>query len=277
MQIEINPSPSARKIHKLATRRAERYLQSEAEMLDSVIEISVNRTYLEYGYDTITRYIQDLFKFTDNVAANFVRVANKARVIPEIKFAIDDGMFTVTQARVVAPVITPENKAEWIEKAATLTKRELEKEVAIASPKDMIREKLRPVGPDRTRVECELDDETAELLMRALTLLANRKKSSCAKAGLLKEALREFVNKHDPVLKAERSRDRSNVKHKLDVNKRDEGKCQATMPDGSKCGSERWVHQHHVHFKSHGGADVADNVVTMCSAHQRMYHEQHPH
>ena len=63
---------------------------------------------------------------SEDVAANFVRVARKSRTVPELKEAIDEGRISVTKAKTIASVITSENHLDWIDKAQSLSKDKLE-------------------------------------------------------------------------------------------------------------------------------------------------------
>ncbi|OYZ18246.1 MAG: hypothetical protein B7Y39_14005, partial [Bdellovibrio sp. 28-41-41] len=61
------------------------------------------------------------------------------------------------------------------------------------------------------------------------------------------------------------------------VNLRDRGQCQAVQPDGSICGQSRWVHFHHIQPVANGGENTAENLVTLCSSHHRLWHSQPRH
>ena len=63
----------------------------------------------------------------------------------------------------------------------------------------------------------------------------------------------------------------ASIRH--EVNQRDQGKCQAMMPNGRRCHSTFWVHHHHVQPKSLGGANTLENLTTLCSSHHRMIHQ----
>src|SRR5262249_6272014 len=56
------------------------------------------------------------------------------------------------------------------------------------------------------------------------------------------------------------------------VNLRDRGCCRAKLPDGTECGETRWVHHHHIVPKSQGAKDEVNNMISLCSAHHRLWH-----
>ena len=110
-------------------------------------------------------------------------------------------------------------------------------------------------------------------------------------ADTQKYLLESFLKREDPVVKADRAVDRSRgrsgdesigkasraipaaIRHV--VFNRDRGCCQARRPDGSLCLNGRWVHVHHVIGKAEGGADTVENLITLCSSHHRLWHDQH--
>ncbi|OYZ10966.1 MAG: hypothetical protein B7Y39_19920, partial [Bdellovibrio sp. 28-41-41] len=47
--------------------------------------------------------------------------------------------------------------------------------------------------------------------------------------------------------------------------------------DGSICGQSRWVHFHHIQPVANGGENTAENLVTLCSSHHRLWHSQPRH
>lgn len=66
----------------------------------------------------------------------------------------------------------------------------------------------------------------------------------------------------------------SSTAHKVVL--RDDAQCTATKPDGTRCGSKRWLHIHHIQPVSLGGGNTAENLTTLCSAHHQMRHFLQP-
>ena len=288
-------------IHQEAITRAQRYLIAEAELLEVIIEIDKSRIYEEFGLSHLSPYCVKYLGLSEDVAANFVRVARKSLVVPELKEAIDEGRISVTKAKTIASVITSENHSDWIDKAQNLSKEKLEKEVATASPNIKKPEKAKVQGPNRIRVEFELTEEEMILFRRAQDLVSQKQGKSVNFAETQLELLKTYLEKCDPVKKAQRcqkrkpsskaeskkaepSRDRCEEKPvrkplraeaRHAVNLRDQGRCQAITPDGSKCGQSRWIHYHHVKPVVEGGGNSVENIITLCSGHHRLWHREH--
>jgi hypothetical protein len=302
-----------RDVHERAVRRAQTYLVSEGELLESIIEVDQHKLYEKFGHSYLTTYRVKHLGLDENVAGVLVRVARKSQAIPELKQAVVAGELSISSARTIASVITQENQSEWISKAKSLSKHKLEREVAAISPAKAKPEKARHIGGGRVQIVLNLSEEEFERRGRIKDLVSQ----SLCKAATDSEvevAMMDCYQFHkDPVRKAERaakrkcketdtSRDGSvksgkpipikghisaqeqqasakgenaismHVTHA--VNLRDLGCCQARYADGSVCGRTRWTHLHHLIPRSRGGLDVLENLITLCSAHHRLWHKR---
>ena len=92
--------------------------------------------------------------------------------MPQIKTAILQGEITLSQARRIAPVITKENQEEWIEKARSLTQRELEKEVSAINPKAHVIEKIKPVAKELSELRVGIEERTEKDLKALQDILS---------------------------------------------------------------------------------------------------------
>ncbi len=285
-------------VHNRALIRSRGYSIAEYELLDSIIEVDRERLFLKFHLTHLTTYCVKLLNLSEEVAATYVRVARKSLEVPELKEAIRDGL-KLTKAKTIVSVLTQMNFDHWIEKARVLSKRELEEEVAAASPDAPRPERVRPTGPDRYRAEFDLNKVQLAIAERARDLVSQKLGHAATMQETCVVALTEYVRRHDPVAKAgrasrkarDRSRERSSpaeaskaerkkrrrsrtpseVTHA--VNQRDRNRCQYRMPDGTICGSRRWTQHHHIVPLADGGADCVENIVTLCATHHRLIHE----
>jgi hypothetical protein len=92
----------------------------------------------------------------------------------------------------------------WIEKAKTLPKADLEREVAAVSPYVAKRESVRAVSIDRYILKLEISMKLKRELARAQTLESNRKKKSVNFEEMLEEVVKFYLEHKDPLVKAER-------------------------------------------------------------------------
>jgi hypothetical protein len=279
-----------RSVHERAVQRAQRFLVSHADLLESIIEVDQHKLYEKFGLNFLTTYCVKHLGLDESMAGVLVRVARKSQAVPELKLAILDGQVSISNARAISSVITRENQAEWIEKAKTLSKHKLEREVATVSPAKAKPEKARFVGNGRVQIVLNLSEEEYERRSRIKDLVSQNLRKTATDSEVEVAMMDCYQFHKDPVRKAERAakrkckerdapRGRSSEEHipasvKHAVNLRDRGKCQAKHADGTICGDARWTHLHHIIPKSQGGLDVPENIITLCSAHHRLWHKR---
>jgi 5-methylcytosine-specific restriction endonuclease McrA len=115
------------------------------------------------------------------------------------------------------------------------------------------------------------------------------------------KSLKHFVERKDPVKRAERAEARRAKKQKVgapllsqddfsdieitygrenmiaaQINAalaRDKGCCTHIGSDGKRCGQDRWVDVHHIVSIADGGSNHPSNLTTLCSFHHDMVHQ----
>lgn len=282
--LPLTPEQSA--AHERALLCAKRFHLAEKDLLLAIMEADRLRIYEKFGETHLTPYCEKYLKLSGDVAGTYVRVARKASELPALLDAVANGKIPISKARTITALLTKENCETWIRKAETLSKTQLEREVANATPGGFTAEKVRPIEGDNFQVQLILTKEQMELLQRARQLMAEKAGKRYGYARTIELLLKDFLEAHDPVRRAGRaksnksdpSRDGSpklsaRIKHA--VHRRDQGRCQAILPDGQLCGSTRWIHLHHIRPKSEGGKDIIENLTTLCSAHHRQWHNRH--
>ncbi len=257
------------------------FKQSEAELLSVLISLERSDGFRQLSYPNLFVYCRKALGLSEAQACYFLKVARTADKVPELATAVTSGEISLSQARRVAAVITPETAALWIEKAATLPQRELERAVTIANPKAIVREKIKPVAPERSEMRLGISVELERKIQRVREVLSRASKTHVTLEAALEEMVELFLERKDPVEKAKRAKPKAAkpssgrsvpaaVKH--EVNRRDQGRCQALLPNRERCGSPLWVEQHHVLPRSQGGPHAPANLITLCSQHHKMRH-----
>ena len=302
-------SPFLKAAHERGIARAKKYLASEAELLESVIEADKYKLYEKFNCTHLTPYCIKYYGLSDDVAGYFVRVARKSVQVPALQNAIKEGL-SVSKAKVIASVITPMNQETWINKAQTFSKHQLEQEVAQVSAAPKKPERAKACGPDRFRIEFELNGEQHSNEMRAQEVVSQKLGRFANLAEVQEHLLKCFLDREDPVRKADRAAKRTtkgtadaatgeknckqtdtsrrgrapvplenerrtrpaHIDHA--VNQRDRGQCRARMHDGGICGSRLFTHIHHKKRVADGGTDDLANLITLCSAHHRILHDR---
>jgi hypothetical protein len=269
-------------LHEKAQSRAKTFHRAEADLIDVLQELDEAKTFLHYRCTSLFDYCLKYLKLSPAVTANFINVSRKAKEVPSLKEAIRNQEITVCKARKIAPVLTKENSQTWLEKAKSMPKLQLEKEVAKAAPKTLTPEKARYVTEDRILISLGVSEGTMKKYRRAQDLECQRTRGSVSLEATLEALLDNYLQKNDPVIKAERlAKEPSNqcvpgtrslaAQTKHQVNLRDQGQC-THIQDGRRCENKKWVETHHQIPLSKGGTNDLNNLRTLCWAHHRMQH-----
>jgi hypothetical protein len=196
-------------LNEKAVRVAGIYNRCEAELISILQEFDKHRGYLHFGCTSLHGYCVEVLKLSEATAFNFSTVCRKAVQVPELKAAIIAGEISVSKARKIAPVITKTNHDEWLTLAKTSSSREIEKAVAKAQPQLAIKESVKYVTEDRISLTVGLSEKTIEKLKRVMDLESQRTKSAASREDALTAALDAYLEKHDPLKKAERATSRA--------------------------------------------------------------------
>jgi hypothetical protein len=288
-------------IHERALRRAKAYLKSEADLIESILEVEDHRTYLEFNCRSLHVYVSTVMGLGDAVASNFITVARKAREVPALQEVIASGKLQVQKARKITSVLNEENKEFWLQLAIEKPQRIVEKEVARVNPQAAKPERIKYISEKRLNVNLNVSEETHELLRRTQDLESQRRKAPASLEQTLEAALKAYLEKNDPLEKAKRQAARiekekqtvgqiekqttlaathvlrhirksipANVQHQ--VNLRDNSQCTFLETNGTRCTERRWLHSHHHKPVSQGGPTAPENLTTLCSGHHRLLH-----
>jgi 5-methylcytosine-specific restriction endonuclease McrA len=277
-------------IHEEAIQAAARFKLAESDLISVFQELDETRAYLEKQYTSLFSYSVHELGLSEDVTSNLITVSRKAKAIPALQAAIQNGEITVSKARKITPVISPENQVEWIMKAQMLSSRQIETEVAKLNPKSLVHERIKPIYEDRFELKIGISKSLEGKIKRAQDLESQRTQSVATLEQTLEAMADIYLERNDPVIKAERILNKS-VKHvtgrtpvahktvpahiKYQVIQRDHGQCTHRTGD-RRCESRRWLDVHHVHHRADGGDNSLENLITLCSAHHKMQHHEHP-
>src|SRR5580693_8746722 len=91
-------------------------------------------------------YCTQRLGLSEDRSYTYMKVARKAIEVPILKKALEEDKLSLTNAKHLAKVITPENQVSWMEMGTTLSTRDLEKEIAKANPQEKVKEKVKPLS-----------------------------------------------------------------------------------------------------------------------------------
>lgn len=113
-------------LYEKAKAQTKTWLDNELDLIGTLREIDEKKIYELVGFKSMRQLCTEGLGLTDGQTYTLIGVSRKCAEIPELKQAIDAGKFSPSKARKMLSVIEKSNSSVWIEKAATLTERELE-------------------------------------------------------------------------------------------------------------------------------------------------------
>lgn len=195
-------------LHEQALAKAKKFKSAHAELLQIVIEVDKAKLYEKFLLTSTYSYCLKILNLSESITCTLTKVARASHQFPELKEAIISDEIHMSNARQIAHLLSQENKTEWIEKAKCLTQDGLQKEIVKQFPKEAVKEKAKYVADKRIKLEVGLDEEVMGLLRWAQDFVCQKNRTSANIEETLKEILTEFKDRHDPVLKAQRSESR---------------------------------------------------------------------
>jgi 5-methylcytosine-specific restriction endonuclease McrA len=284
-------------LHDRAQALARNYLLSEREVLQAIMQVN-SSAILNKLNKSLYQYCTDYLNLSPAVAYNFMTVANKSKVVPLLAEAVLTGEISLSAARKVTPVITPETSEKWIAKAQALPQKSLEREVAGEKPQAGVADQAKHIGKGWMLIKANLTEESWAKVQRAKEVLGVTELNDVFGA-----ALDALLEKRDPLKKAERAREkpvsdrservmcegrahegrarevrdrngRAPIPAALEhaVNKRDQRMFAGLKADGVRCGSKYFLEFHHLVPVAHGGKNTLENLTTLCSSCHRRWH-----
>ena len=292
-------------VHDRAVRVSKTYKACERELISIIDDVDRLHLYEKFGETSTFTYCTKVLGLTESITYALQGIARKSRIVPELKLAIQDGEISVGAASRIASQITAENKTEWITQAQTCTRNELEQKLAEANPRKKRRTFKKPIDGKNTRLSVDLPNRVLEKQKRVRDLECKRTQKVVSEVEALEAALDIYLERHDPVKKAERAlkktenlaraksarREKSQTsanppaksfkraslkaKEYQNLNDRDRGECQLELPDGRICREAVWTEHHHIIAVADGGSNELANLITLCARHHKIVHGHH--
>ncbi len=197
------------------------------------------------GFASFGHYCEERLGMAARTVEQRAALAKRWYELPSLREAMVEGRIRYEKGRLVAQVADEETVGAWIDRARTTTVLDLRRGIEAAEETQMCaRGALEGVVPRRVRA-----------LLDAVVRTARRVAARWLKSGeALSLAAEHFVATWEPLV----PRRRTPARRILD---RDGGRC---LVPGCSRGA---AHAHHVRFRSAGGGDEAENLVSLCAAH----------
>lgn len=295
-KLVLTPNAVEKALHQRALVLATNHQKAEYDLLEILGRIDEKKVFRAYGYASLFQYATSALKLSEASAYNFITVARKAREIPEINQAVRSGRLSVATLRKITPVLNATNAAHWFEKAKTLPRILLEKEVAKTHPQIFTPEKARYVSATRIALQVGVNEALFQKLNRVKDLLSQQARRPVTTEQALEELTQFFLEKKDPIKRAARVLQRhrsttiapnqplpvqvapthraipSTIRHHIVM--RDQHRCTFVDGQGKRCTQTRWLDIHHKIPRREGGSHALENLQTLCFHHHQFVHEK---
>ncbi|MFL5813166.1 MAG: HNH endonuclease, partial [Bdellovibrionia bacterium] len=208
-----------------------------------------------------------------------------------------DQKVSISNARMIAPILNSNNQERWLSAAASLSKRVLEKEIAKEHPKTIIQEQTRFISENRLELKVGISEKLEENLRRVQNMISSQVGTPVDIEETLQELVEFYIQKNDPVEKAKRLESRTSPQRVKQASKpvpgqvkalvnpryipaqlkravllRDQNQCSYVTPNGTRCLERRWLDIHHVRPLAEGGQTSFENLKLICRGHHQMLH-----
>jgi hypothetical protein len=198
-------SHNQRQLHQRATELAKAHRKIEAELVEVLQAIDKTKTFRALGYSSLFLYACGALGLTDAMAYAFIGVARKTASFPELASAIRLQKLSVGKASRIVAALTSENVGELVEFACEHSVRETDRKVAGIQPGLAKPERARPYTEDMVRLEVNISQQTLAKLKRVQSVCASAAGKLVETDEVLSAALDAYLDRHDPVRKAERA------------------------------------------------------------------------
>jgi hypothetical protein len=264
-------------------RRAARLEQRlMAELAPRVLDVARGRLHRGVGFAALDGWARERLGMSPRKVQALLRLARAGEVCPALREAFAAGHLTWRQAHVLVPLVLLEHslphRRGWIERAARVSLRRLEDEVAFALDHDLldphacarVMESARAqvfraeveAGAVRTfereRLFFSAPRDVARLFRAVLATMQRRIERREGRAASPSEALEAML---DHALAAWTGLAALHPREHF-----------VFVRDGFRCGvpgcsSYRELQAHHIRWRSAGGGDEDGNLVTLCAFH----------
>ena len=193
------------KIHERAVNAVRVYRQGQKELIQVIQEMDRCQGYRDFQCASLWQYCLTKLKLDESESSALISIARKSYEVPELKAAVEAGQIHISNARQIVPVLNRDNKSQWLERAQTLSKRELQKELADHCPKLATTERAKYVSQTRVQFQCGLNEEDFKEFLEVQNLVSQSKQSHSDYEQTLIELVRFYKQAKHPLLKAQRA------------------------------------------------------------------------
>ena len=183
-----------------------------AEVLICLREVESRMIFAEFGYSSMYEFCVKHLKYSEGSAYRRIGAMRLLRDLPEeiqtmTETQLKDGTLSVflnTEKKEIGKIYSSEEKLELLKNAHNKSKLTLEKQLAATQPKIIPTDSERVITAELTEIRFLADDSLLQKMTRVKEFTSNANPHPTY-AELLHRLLDDYLNRHDPLLKAQRS------------------------------------------------------------------------
>ncbi len=210
-----------RAIHREAVQAVEELKSKEIKLIQALQEVDENFVYRYLGFNSLFRYCVEALKLTEAQSMMYITVSRKSKKLPCLQKALESGEVTVSKVNRVVSVINNENEQYWLDLTKTLSKREIEKEVAKINPRAVTPEKTRYLNDTTIELQIPVSEEVFNLLKRAQEILVQKAQRPVSLEEVIRITSQSYLEKADPIKREVRRQRKIQAKGVADKNQSD--------------------------------------------------------
>jgi hypothetical protein len=242
---------------------------STAQVVRLFQEISRRKPYLERGFPNLYEMATKHFGYCAGSAMRRINAMRLMEALPAVESKLESGELSLSAASEVQSFFYSEAKQarpyslnakiELIETCLNKSRREVERELVRRNPEREKRETFRQTSLGRVRVSFSISAELNQKLNRLKDLL----ELSIASPQTLVQALVASAKSHELRSRYIHARERHAMKD------HSRGCSYVDVQSGHRYGQTRFLERDHIEPDSDGGANKAENLRWLCSAHNK--------
>src|SRR6266542_1154667 len=141
----LDSAALSRRLSQLAGSEREVHV----EFLLHLAEYELRRAYLEAGFGSIWDYVTRFLHYREGAAQRRIKAARVLRRLPLLAEALREGRLCMSTVALLDPLLTEENAADLVARAAFKTKAEVEYLVVSLQPRDAPKDRVRKLSERR--------------------------------------------------------------------------------------------------------------------------------
>jgi 5-methylcytosine-specific restriction endonuclease McrA len=265
-----------------------------ARLVVYLAEIEHRRLHVVSGFSSMFDFCVKELRLSEGEAFRRLAAARLARRFPVVQTLIASGEVHLSALALLRPHLTKENHVELLDAVRGKSKRDVETLLAARFPQRDTPARVRPISPERFRVEFTASAALREKLERCLDLSSHTNPKRDL-AFVIERAVELLLSKleRERLGKAKRPRETPSDRRPSDetpgvrpasrhiptatrrfVFERDGSRCTYVSPDGHRCDSTAFLELDHVVPHALRGRAEPENLRVRCRSHNRLWAEQ---